>query len=782
MSSENVIEFLVSGKDGGGVAALNGVEQALAGLEKVVGLVGLAMAAVKFIEFIDHAIESADAVGKLSQKTGVATESLSQMTHAFMLADVTTDQLGTAFKFLNKNIAEAAGGSKTAVAQFAALGLSMADLKALSPEQVLLRVADAFAKSKDDANKSAVAMQLFGRSGVEMIPGLNQGREGIERLMQQADKLGLTVDQGFAEQSEHFKDSMKTINAASAGVANSLAKTLIPTLNATVDGIIDLASTGDESVIPWGKILQLTAALVGIAFITLIAGVKVLYSQVSGAFNALGLIIGAFGAAVAAVASGEFTEAGQIIKEGFIDAGNAVEKSFDSANKVLVKSDEEIAKIWASLDSAKTKIDEVGAAKERAGKKSLTFIDPAAFAELEKLQKKQVEYFNNLDRMIAESHGYKLGVIDAEKQKQLNALQELKLGAQQDADARLKIDEWYAGEKQKLTAGMLQSIGALSTTYHQFQQQQVEDELKQLRTMGASAVEIELYKSQRLTEIALNDYNQRKQLRDQELQGIITFSNSVTEVVSTSTAQWANSVQTWQEQVAEATKSVFTGVVQGVGNAVAQSIIYNKNLGEALKDVLKQVAASLISALVQIGIQRLILAGLFKTTVLTESASAMASGLAEVYVNSFASTAAIPIVGPELAPAVAAGATAAAAAGAEASGTAGAALGSTIAGVAHGGLNSVPSESTFLLNKGERVLSPEQNQDLTGFLNSSDGSGGMRIENLTIHVLENATNFSALMNMDVRAIRDLVAAKFIPAMNLLDKQGIRPVFVERYSR
>jgi hypothetical protein len=45
----------------------------------------------------------------------------------------------------------------------------------------------------------------------------------------------------------------------------------------------------------------------------------------------------------------------------------------------------------------------------------------------------------------------------------------------------------------------------------------------------------------------------------------------------------------------------------------------------------------------------------------------------------------------------------------------------TFAGAAHGGLDNVPSESTFLLQKGERVLSPNQNRDLTSFLSRQSG-------------------------------------------------------------
>ncbi len=59
---------------------------------------------------------------------------------------------------------------------------------------------------------------------------------------------------------------------------------------------------------------------------------------------------------------------------------------------------------------------------------------------------------------------------------------------------------------------------------------------------------------------------------------------------------------------------------------------------------------------------------------------------------------------------------------------AGAAYGATVAGVAHGGLDYVPKEQTFLLDRGERVVSPKQNRDLTSFLNSERTTGGGNVE------------------------------------------------------
>jgi hypothetical protein len=91
---------------------------------------------------------------------------------------------------------------------------------------------------------------------------------------------------------------------------------------------------------------------------------------------------------------------------------------------------------------------------------------------------------------------------------------------------------------------------------------------------------------------------------------------------------------------------------------------------------------------------------------------------------------------------------------------------------AHGGLESVPREQTYLLAQGERVLSPAQNEDLTSFLDkANEGGVGNTIIIERLSVLENATNIDALMAMSHNEMRDLIEEKMIEPLRELKLAG-----------
>ena len=149
----------------------------------------------------------------LSQRTGVSVEALSELQFVFGQAGVEAADLETAIKKMQKAVVEAAKGSKGANELIARLGLSVADLAAMTPEEMLSAFADGLATVSNPSERAALAMELFGKSGTKLLPVLAQGAEGLARMREYARDLGLTVSTDAAQAADALDDAIGELTA-----------------------------------------------------------------------------------------------------------------------------------------------------------------------------------------------------------------------------------------------------------------------------------------------------------------------------------------------------------------------------------------------------------------------------------------------------------------------------------------------------------------------------------------------------------------------------------------
>lgn len=211
---------------GGLVGRVGSLQAAFAGIAGVGVLTGLATS-------VKQAIDTADALDELSQKTGIAVKELSALDYAFRREGVSTEALGSAVKKLSGNMVEAGDATSKAGRLFREFGI---DAKG-STQEALLKLADVFQKLPDGATKSALAVELLGKAGTDLIPAFNNGRAGIEALTQQAEKLGLVIDENLAQQSAKFNDNLFAINESGKKLGITLANQTLPALNDIVEAM-----------------------------------------------------------------------------------------------------------------------------------------------------------------------------------------------------------------------------------------------------------------------------------------------------------------------------------------------------------------------------------------------------------------------------------------------------------------------------------------------------------------------------------------------------------------
>lgn len=192
-----------------------------------------------FGAMIKSAVDYGDEIYEVSKRTGIATETLSRLKFVAEQTESSFEAVTTGLRFLNKNLFEAANGNKELEQTFKTLGISTVDAsgKVKNAEVAFLEIADAFNRIEDNATKTAVAMQIFGRGGQALIPILELGSEGIKKLSDQADKLGLTLTKENAVAIDEFSDKIKELKASFGGLALSVGNAFIPALTNLINFI-----------------------------------------------------------------------------------------------------------------------------------------------------------------------------------------------------------------------------------------------------------------------------------------------------------------------------------------------------------------------------------------------------------------------------------------------------------------------------------------------------------------------------------------------------------------
>lgn len=167
----------------------------------------------------------ADAIGDMSNRTGASVKFLSEMGYAAKMSGSELEALEPALRNMQKGLVS--GSAKPMLKQ---LGLDAETLKAMSPEEQFLTIADSISRLASPAEKTAAAMAIFGKSGTALVPMLSEGRAEIEAMRQEARDLGVSLDNEAAAKAGAFNDALDKVMIAGQGIANVIGTALAPML------------------------------------------------------------------------------------------------------------------------------------------------------------------------------------------------------------------------------------------------------------------------------------------------------------------------------------------------------------------------------------------------------------------------------------------------------------------------------------------------------------------------------------------------------------------------
>lgn len=266
------------------------LEALQASAASLAGSLGGALAVGGITALITGAIDAADNLRDLSQATGITVESLGGLGFAAGQNGGSLEGVASAAGKLNKALAEAAAGSKDALDPFNKLGISVKDAagQTKAADVVFAEIADRFKTFNDGPEKAALALKLFGKAGSEQIALLNEGGEALRANIEYYKRFsGVTTE--VAAAADQFNDTLGKVKLLSQSLGTSIAASLLPSLQAVADRLLDAKENG--------SLFSGVATAIKFAF----DGITLAAASVAYALNIAGIKLGEFIAKVALV-------------------------------------------------------------------------------------------------------------------------------------------------------------------------------------------------------------------------------------------------------------------------------------------------------------------------------------------------------------------------------------------------------------------------------------------------------------------------------------------------
>jgi hypothetical protein len=238
---------------------------------------GLSLAALGSVA--KRALDYASSLGEVAQQLGVTTKDLQTYRFAASQVGIEQEAMDKGLQKLTQNMGKAEVGSKPLQAAFAAIGISLADLKGKTAGDTIPKIADGLSKIPDPARRAAVEVALFGKAGQQLDTLLAGGSRGINQLAAEAEKLGIVLSNKQIQDADALADKLsalkQVLEARIAGTIADNAQSILTLANSFAQLAVGIAKFWSQDP---GKAMGLVGAGIGL--------------KVGGRFGVVGAAVG----------------------------------------------------------------------------------------------------------------------------------------------------------------------------------------------------------------------------------------------------------------------------------------------------------------------------------------------------------------------------------------------------------------------------------------------------------------------------------------------------------
>lgn len=218
------------------------------------GFAAVAAAIVKaekaLISMTKESAAFADNIITLSMQTGQSTQQLQEFAYASELIDVSVDTLQGSLTKLTNNMQDTMNGTGNAKASFEALGVSVtnADGSMRSANDVFYETIDALGQVKNETERDAMSMDIFGRSAQDLNPLIIQGSKTLKAYADEAHNVGYVLDDEALSALGAVDDAYQRLQKTQEGVKNQLAVEFAPYLEEFYGDVTTMVKDGGKAI------------------------------------------------------------------------------------------------------------------------------------------------------------------------------------------------------------------------------------------------------------------------------------------------------------------------------------------------------------------------------------------------------------------------------------------------------------------------------------------------------------------------------------------------------
>lgn len=715
-------------------------------------------------------VRNANEIANLASVANASTTEFQKYAAGAKLVGIEQEKLADIFKDVNDKVGDFLNTGGGALADFfenvaPKVGVTADQFRNLSGPQALGLYVSSLEKAKVSQSDMTFYLEAIASDATALLPLLRNNAEGFKTFGDAAQAAGAILDEKTIKSANELQAATWLVEQSASGLKNQLSTALIPILSDLADSIFDVTKEG-TAMVSVGEFVADSFRWIAKTAIGAVAAFELVGKSIAGA--AATAKAGFEGVTWLELASGPAGLAKRLAQnwDGIkASAGVAAEDLSNTVAKYAGIMDSidragtggtngQVAKLAETLASLREQANKPGAFKaltkeqKEAGKEAEAAAKKlqSAYETVEQSYQRQIALINTevdkrkdateVAKLQFEIESGKLVGINAEQQKRLNGLAEeldrLKQLKQANEDAakaqafRATLNESNATARAGFAIELAGS-GSGDKLRERLRadleiQQDYNKQLADLQKQFNSAeISKELYDQE--TDLLRQALAERLEIQHEYYAAQDEAQSNWMDGVTSAWENFADAATNYSAMAADTTTSILGSARSELGNFMSDVATGASDAGDALMDMVTGFAKSMVQALADMAAQWLVYQAVQlvvgKTAQSTAAIGLVANAQATAFqaqLAAFASTAAIPVVGPGLA--AGAAAAAAAATAPMVAGVSSAAFG----GIAHGGIDNIPKESTWLLDAGERVLSPNQNRDLTDFLSRAGGA------------------------------------------------------------